>query len=180
MPRWARGGCISRRSGDRGQTWQATPAVNDGHEIGAIQPSILLHPGGRLEALGRTRQGKIFEIWSGDGGSTWGPMSLTALPNPNSGLDAVTLADGRHLLVYNHTVRGRSPLNVALSADGKAWQAALVLETEPGEFSYPAVIQTADGLVHVAYTWKRQSIKHVVLDPARLTLRPITDGRWPP
>jgi len=106
-------------------------------------------------------------------------MTLTSLPNPNSGTDAVTLKDGRHLLVYNHSAKARSPLNVAVSADGTTWQAALVLESEPGEFSYPAVIQTADGLVHVTYTWKRQRIKHVVIDPEKLTLRPILNGVWP-
>jgi predicted neuraminidase len=90
------------------------------------------------------------------------------------------LADGRALLVYNHTARGRSPLNVAVSEGANLWKAALVLENEPGgEFSYPAVIQTSDGLVHVTYTWKRQRIKHVVLDPSRLQLRPIRDGQWP-
>jgi predicted neuraminidase len=68
---------------------------------------------------------------------------------------------------------------VALSTDGKTWQAALVLESEPGEYSYPAVIQTADGEVHITYTWKRQKVKHVVVDPAKLTLKPIVDGKWP-
>jgi predicted neuraminidase len=106
-------------------------------------------------------------------------MTLAALPNPNSGIDAVTLRDGRHLIVYNHTDRGRSPLNVALSLDGKTWQAALVLESEPGEYSYPAVIQSADGLVHITYTWKRQRIKHVVIDPAELKSVPMTNGKWP-
>lgn len=167
------------RTRDLGKTWTSTGPVNDGKEIGAIQPSILIHPGGRLQALGRTRQRAIFEIWSNDGGKSWGKMSLTELPNPNSGIDAVTLADGRHLLVYNHTARGRSPLNVAVSTDGRAWQAALVLESETGEFSYPAVIQAADGLVHITYTWKRESIKHVVVDPGRLVLRPIAGGKWP-
>ncbi len=156
------------RSTDLGKTWTATPPVNDGKKLGAIQPSILFHKGGQLQAVGRTRQGKVFEVWSEDNGKTWGEMTLTALPNPNSGTDAVTLADGRHLLVYNHTPRGRSPLNVAVSADGKAWHSALVLESEPGEYSYPAVIQAADGLVHVTYTWKRQRVKHVVLDPKKL------------
>ena len=74
---------------------------------------------------------------------------------------------------------GRSPLNVAVSGDGKAWQAALVLEDQPGEYSYPAVIQTADGLVHITYTWKRQRVKHVTVDPAKLILRPIEKGKWP-
>ena len=168
------------RSSDLGQTWRATAPVNDGKEIGAIQPSLLFHKDGRLEALGRTKQGKIFEIWSEDQGQTWGKMALTVLPNPNSGTDAVTLKDGRFLLVYNHTAKGRSPLNVAISIDGRVWQAALVLEDEPGkEFSYPAVIQASDGLVHITYTWKRQRVKHAVLDPAKLELRPITDGAWP-
>jgi predicted neuraminidase len=80
----------------------------------------------------------------------------------------VTLRDGRQLIVYNHTTEGRSPLNVAVSRDGKSWHAALVLESNPGEYSYPAVIQAKDGLVHVTYTWKRERIKHVVIDPTRL------------
>jgi len=160
------------RSRDGGRTWRATEPVNDGKEPGAIQPAILFYPGGKLQALGRTRQGRIFQTWSLDG-STWGPMRPTVLPNPNSGIDAVTLRDGRQLLVYNHTIKGRSPLNVALSHDGEKWEAALVLEQGPGEYSYPAVIQTADGQVHVTYTWKRRSIRHLVLDPARLELRPL-------
>jgi predicted neuraminidase len=167
------------RSSDGGKTWKATAPVNDKKDLAAIQPSILFHKGGKVQAVGRTRQGKVFETWSDDGGKTWGKMTLTALPNPNSGIDAVTLADGRQLIVYNHTAKGRSPLNVAVSDDGKTWKAAVVLEKEPGEYSYPAVIQTSDGLVHVSYTWKRQRIKHVVLDPKKLVLREMKDGNWP-
>ncbi len=174
------------RSTDGGKTWTATPPLNDGRTIAAIQPSILLHKDGQLQAVGRSRNGRIFEIWSKDEGRTWGPMSLTSLPNPSSGTDAVALADGRQLLVYNHTVRGgrdigksRGMLNVAISDDGRDWNAALVLERGDDEYSYPAVIQTADGLVHISYTWKRDRIKHVVIDPAKLKFTPIVDGNWP-
>jgi predicted neuraminidase len=176
------------RSSDGGKTWSATPPVNDGKTIGAIQPSLLFHGGEKISAIGRTKNDKLFEIFSDDAGKTWGEMTLMDLPNPNSGTDAVTLRAGRQLLVYNHNTRtgsnnkGRSPLNVAVSADGKIWRAALVLENDPDApngFAYPAVIQTRDGLVHITYTWERKRIKHVVIDPTKLELKPIVNGVWP-
>jgi alpha-L-rhamnosidase len=112
-------------------------------------------------------------------------MKATNLPNPNAGTDAVTLTNGMQLLVYNHTTRksqprGRELLCVAVSKDGVNWEAAAVLENTPkSEFSYPAVIQTADDLVHITYTWKRRNVKHVVIDPAKLETKPIVDGKWP-
>ncbi|MBM3880212.1 MAG: sialidase [Verrucomicrobia bacterium] len=159
---------------DLGQSWQVIGPIHDGRDFGAIQPSILTYPNGRFQILCRSRQNVVAQSWSEDGGQTWGPMTATVLPNPNAGTDAVTLADGRQLLVYNHTTRsqpfpsGRNMLNVALSRDGKDWRPVLTLEREQGEFSYPAVIQAADGKVHIAYTYLRQSVKHVVLAPDRL------------
>ncbi len=167
------------RSDAGGTKWEKVGPINDGKDFAAIQPALLTHADGRLQALCRTRQKKVAETWSADGGKTWSKLAATALPNPNSGIAAVTLRDGRHLLVYNHTAKGRSPLNVAVSRDGKSWQAALVLENQPGEYSYPAVVQASDGLVHITYTWKRQRVKHVVVDPARLALRDMPGGQWP-
>lgn len=154
---------------DWGKTWTRTEALNDGKTLQAIQPTVLRH-GDRLQILCRGKgTGKVVESWSEDAGRTWSELTTIELPNPNSGIDAVTLRDGRHLLIYNHTPRGRSPLNVGLSRDGRNWTAGPVLESEPGEYSYPAVIQAADGLVHITYTWKRKRIRHVVVDPAKLT-----------
>jgi predicted neuraminidase len=160
------------RTTDLGRTWTRTEFLNDGLRIGAIQPSVLFRDrigGERLQALGRTRQGKVFSTESNDGGRTWGEVSLVEqLPNPNAGTDAVTLRDGRHVLVYNPVPKGRTPLKVAISADGKNWRDVVTLEDGLGEYSYPAVIQTSDGLVHVTYTWRRQRIRHAVIDPSRL------------
>jgi predicted neuraminidase len=170
------------RSTDGGRQWSATPLVAQDDSIKAIQPSILVHSQSKLQAIGRTQSSGMFETWSNDGGKTWGRLALSGLPNPNSGTDAVTLRDGRHLLVYNHsgTEKVRVPLNVAVSRDGKVWEAAEVLEAEPpGQFAYPAVIQSLDGLVHVTYTWKRLRIKYVVLDPGKLRTKPIQAGQWP-
>jgi len=165
------------RSTDGGTTWDVIGPVNDGNVIDAIQPSILDLGGGRLLALGRTRSSRrLFQIESGDGGLTWGAMTLTDLPNPNSGTDAVTLTDGRHLLIYNHSEKARSPLNIAQSRDGRTWTPAVTLETEPGEFSYPAIIQAAEGKVHVTYTWNRKRIVHAVIDPGRLGTNPTPDA----
>lgn len=167
------------RTPDLGRTWHRTDLLHDGVAVHAIQPSILFRGGEQLVALGRTREGKVFRIASDDAGSSWGTIALTDLPNPSSGTDAVTLKDGRHLLIYNHTARGRSPLNLAVSNDTESWQAALVLESEPGEYSYPAIIQTSNGLVHATYTWKRERVRHVVIDPAKLAPRPFIHGEWP-
>ena len=174
------------RTSDLGKTWQKIGPVNDGVQIQAIQPSVLFLGGDKLLALGRSRQERVFDLRSNDGGKTWEPMSLGQLPNNNSGTDAVTLKDGRHLIVYNH-IGGtpgkwggkRTPLNVAISNDARTWLAALVLESDPGEYSYPAVIQASDGMVHITYTWKRQRVKHVVVDPAQLVARPMPNGDWP-
>lgn len=172
---------------DWGRTWQKTPDIADSGKYKAIQPTILFHGGDTLQALCRSQERAILQTWSYDGGKTWTPLSRTSLPNNNSGIDAVTLKDGRQLLVYNHVLPppgkakgARTPLNVAISPDGKTWYAAAVLETSHiSQYSYPGVIQTADGLVHIVYTWRRQRIKHVVLDPAKLELTKIENGKWP-
>jgi predicted neuraminidase len=151
-------------STDRGTTWTSTTPP-DAADVNAIQPTIFVQPGGTLQALLRTQSEKIFETTSSDGGATWTPLAPTELPNPNAGIDGVTLKDGRRLLVFNRSETDRTPLNVAVSKDGKTWQDILVLEKDPGEYSYPAVIQTRDGLVHITYTWKRRRIRHAVIDP---------------
>jgi predicted neuraminidase len=157
---------------DLGRTWSRTPVVPRGGTE-AIQPTILSDGTLNLTALVRTKQGHIYETTSADQGRTWTPLAPTDLPNPDSGIDAVTLRDGRWLLVYNATTKGRSPLNVAVSdptAEGHtAFRPVLILEDAPGkEFSYPAVIQTADGLVHITYTWHRRRIAQAVIDPTKL------------
>ena len=115
-------------------------------------------------------------------------MTGTELPNPSAGTDAITLKDGRQLLVYNHTSRNelngtigtRALLNVAISSGGEHWKPVVTLEklTEKappgvdrrhwGEFSYPAVVQATDGRVHISYTYNREGVKHAVLDPKKL------------
>jgi predicted neuraminidase len=159
---------------DLGKTWQVIGPLLDGEPLDAIQPSILTHADGRFQILCRTRQGVVGTSWSSDRGLTWSPVARTNLPNPNAGTDAVTLSDGRHLLVYNHSLRtrqqdGRQILNVAISQDGIDWKTVMTLEQEGHEngYSYPAVIQTSDGMVHITYTWRRETIKHAVVDPTQ-------------
>ncbi|MBQ1496805.1 MAG: exo-alpha-sialidase [Sphingomonas sp.] len=166
------------RSEDAGKRWSATAPVDPDARFDAIQPSILFLPDGRLEAIARTREGVLAATQSADNGRSWGKLFAVDLPNPNSGTDAVTLQDGRQLIVYNHAAQRpetpgsgrRYPLNIAISRDGVHWRPALTLETEPlpDGYAYPAVIQSADGLVHITYTWNRQRIRHVIVDPARL------------
>ena len=147
-------------------------SLDHGDSICAIQPSVLVHPNNTLQLLCRSRQNLIAQTWSFDGGYTWEPMSLINVKNPNSGNDAVTITDGRHLLVYNPLESGkdwwlgRNILNLAISDNGLDWNTVVVLENQDqGEYSYPAIIQDSNGMIHITYTWDRKRIKHVILDP---------------
>lgn len=143
-----------------------------------IQPAILQLADGRLQALARTRNGFMATTFSADGGETWSRVTLMKqLPQNNSGLDAVTAADGRHYLIYNDffTIPGtpkgvRNPLDLAVSADGQEWHHLFSLESSPvKQYSYPAIIQGRDGMLHCIYTWRRQRIKYVKIDPSKLS-----------
>ena len=140
--------------------------------IYAIQPSVLVHPDGRLQVMCRTRNARLATSWSDDRGETWSQVTLTDVGNNNSGIDALTTRDGLHVLIYNdfETVPGtpkgvRTPICIATSDDGITWTNRLTLEDSPiSQYSYPAIIEGSDGSLHATYTWRRQRIKYVKID----------------
>lgn len=173
---------------DFGKTWVMGDTISRGKQkINAIQPSILFHKDGSIQAIGRTKNRAIFSTFSKDNGKTWSDLELIGLPNNNSGTDAVTLKNGKHLLVYNHvlppgkeTKGPRTPLNLSISDDGINWKAVLVLEdSKISQYSYPSIIQSSDGMVHIVYTWRREKLKYVKIDPSKLVAIPIKNGIWP-
>ncbi len=128
----------------------------------AIQPTILVHGSGKLQVLCRSKEGVIVESWSVNNGDAWEKVQSTELPNPGSGIDAVTSMYGEHFLVYNPTKRGRNKLMLAGSANGKDWKDIQVLEdSTQGEYSYPAIIQGKDGSIFITYTYNRNKIKYL-------------------
>lgn len=175
------------RTKDFGKTWTKTESINNYKVHNIIQPSILKHQDGSLHILCRSKNGVVVTSSSFDNGKTWSLTQPSGLPNNNAGTDAVTLQDGRDLIVYNHVKtpmnasKGhRTPLNVAVSKDGKQWYASLVLEdSEISQYSYPAVVQGSDGMVHIIYTWRRERMKYVKVDPSKLTMVKIENEKWP-
>ncbi len=149
-----------------------TAKPTDIKPIECIQPSILTLADGRLQMIGRTRNGMLATTYSADGGETWSKVTLTDVPSNQSGTDAVTLKDGRHVLIYNNfsTIMGtpkgpRTPLSLAISDDGKTWKHLLTLEDSPiSQYSYPAIIQGSDGTLHCTYTWRRQKPAYKQID----------------
>jgi predicted neuraminidase len=136
----------------------------------AIQPTIIKHSDGRLQSLSRSKHNLLVESWSTDNGKTWSKLSLTKVPNPNSGVDAATLPNQTHLLVYNPAFagkewwEGRAVLRLAASSDGINWKDLYTFERhDKGEYSYPAIIVGSDGIVHVTYTYNRTKIRYVRL-----------------
>jgi len=145
--------------------WAFVQHLNRPWAMLAVQPTLLDHGEGRLQALCRTRNRFVAQSWSQDGGQSWAQLEPTVLANPNSAIDALTLADGHHALVYNPSTKARTPLVLALSEDGIAWRDVVILADGPGEHSYPAITQAGDGRLHVTWTWQRQRIRHAVLEP---------------
>lgn len=144
------------------KNWKKTEIDNNG--FNAIQPTILFHPEGKIQMLCRSKEKRIVETWSSDNGKTWSPVEATTLVNNNSGIDAVTLKNGLHLLISNPIEKGRNKIDVKVSADGKVWHELIVLEDQPkGEFSYPAIIEAKDGTIHITYTYNRVKVKYVHL-----------------
>src|SRR6185437_10890278 len=168
---WA---CWIERSTDQGQTWQrigpiaaprrlAISQLKTGEPYGIIQPSLVDLGGKHIRLYARSTQSiaRICQADSYNNGLTWSDVKATTLPNPNSGIDVVRLRDGRLVLVYNRTTKGRTPLNLAVSRDGDHWQDFYDLETDPGEYSYPALIQGHNGDLLMTYTWRRKKIRFV-------------------
>jgi predicted neuraminidase len=151
-------------SDDGGKTWTASKPLAG---YGSIQPSVLEKTNGTLVAYMRENGplNKVRVSESKDRGLTWGPVGVTAIPNPGSGLDTVRLKNGHWLIVSNDSARGRNSLAVKISDDeGKTWKWTRHLEKHPtGSFHYPAVIQAWDGSIHCVYSYfvaGGKSMKH--------------------
>lgn len=143
--------------------WEKTVIDNNG--FNTIQPTILFHDNGKIQMICRSKEKRIVETWSEDNGKTWSPVQATSLPNNNSGFDAVTLKNGKHLLICNPVEKGRNKLSLLLSGDGINWKEIMVLEDQPeGEFSYPAIIKGSDGTIHITYTYNRETVKYIHLE----------------
>ena len=156
------------RSADNAQTWTrigpivAPPTADATGTYGLIQPSVVQLKNGTLRLYARSTEqiAKICVADSTDGGLHWSAVHTLDLPNPNSGLDAVALRDGRVVVIFNNTTKGRTPLNLAVSTDGEHFRIFQTLEGEPGEYSYPSMIQSSNGDLYATYTWNRKRIRY--------------------
>lgn len=155
---------------DEGVTWRASrPLLGWGN----IQPAVLRRGDGTLIAYMRENgvTGRVRVAESADDGETWGPVGVSELANPGSGLDGVRLASGTWALVYNDTADGRNRLAVSLSKDeGRTWPVTRHLEDQAtGSYHYPAITQGGDGTIHVVYSYfveDGKSMKHAAFDEA--------------
>ena len=138
-------------SRNHGQTWEHLGAV----VTGGSQPTVVERADGSLLTL--LRKGpRILQTESRDRGRTWSKRIATELKNPDAGIAMTRLRNGHLVLVFNDSETARTPLSIARSLDeGRTWLPPLALESNPGEYSYPCVIQASDGRIHITYTFRR-------------------------
>ena len=133
---------------------------------GLIQPTLVEFENNEFRFFMRNprRPNRIHFAYSMNRGQTWSRPFPTTLPNPNAGLDVVRLTGSRLLCVYNDSERHRYPLSLAISENGGVeWEKIHDLEINPGEYSYPSLLLTGEGL-HLAYTYQREAIRFVTLN----------------
>ena len=142
-------------SDDHGETWVASrPLIG----FGNIQPSLVRKNNGELVAFMRDNglHRKIRMSSSRDDGVSWSPVTDSMFPNPGAGIEAIRLANGHWVLIYNDSPRGRHSLAISVSDDeGVTWKWTRHLEQVAaggGQFHYPSIIQAHDGSIHVTYT----------------------------
>jgi predicted neuraminidase len=162
-------------SDDRGATWRASqPLIG----FGNIQPSLVRKNDGGLVAFMRDNGShhRIRLSTSPDDGVSWTAVADSPFPNPGAGIEAIRLANGHWMLVYNDSPAGRHSLAISLSDDeGATWKWTRHLERAApgqGQFHYPSLIQATDGTIHVTYTYRKagqgSTIEHVKLNEAWL------------
>ncbi|SEO73268.1 exo-alpha-sialidase [Paenibacillus sp. OV219] len=160
-------------SRDNGQTWTKSELVpmdlasyvgaDHWFAKGLIQPTLWSSGGEHVHMLLRSTEGWIFRSDSVDNGRTWCLAYKTSLPNNNSGIDVTLMDNGKLALVLNPvagyaTDSPRTPLVVRFSGDnGMTWEDEFILEQEPGEYSYPAIVSKGNEL-YITYTWNRDRI----------------------
>ncbi len=109
-----------------------------------------------------------------DAGQSWVVTKDLEIPNPNSALAALTLANGTKLMVLNNIEAARYRLVMVMcEPNSTQWRVIQVLEDDETllnnlhrEFSYPYLISANGEDAHLAYTWNRQKIKHVYFPAA--------------
>ncbi len=162
-------------SDDNGETWRPSlPIVGRG----PIQPALAVRKSGEIVAYMRDSGDAPARVWvstSGDQGESWSLAKKTEIPNEAS-VEIAALKNGQWVFFGNDIDDGRYKLSLYLSNDeGLTWNKKEVIEyaaDKKGSFSYPCLIQTTDGLIHITYSYSfgsgKKSIKHIVVDPERV------------
>ena len=141
---------------------------------GAIQPVVFVDGAQDASAFFRqTRSSsqlkQIPVSETKDAGQSWVASKDLEIPNPNSALAALTLANGTRLMVLNNIDAGRYRLVMVMrESSSLQWKVIQVIEDDESlandqrrEFSYPYLVSASGADAHLAYTWDRKKIRHI-------------------
>jgi len=156
------------RSTDEGVTWLRSNPLVGSTGYHQIQPALAQGQRGLIAVMRSRNPRWVLRSVSLDDGATFSPAQPTAVPNPSAGVDIVSDEDRTLWMTHNPSPIFRTPLVIAKSTDdGQTWTTTHNLETEPGEYSYPALILTHDQQLAYTYTWRRTHIKFGIVPRKR-------------
>ena len=155
---------------DAGKTWSATHATSWPNPDSALA-GVVTAAGQQWLALNPKPKNRemLALLHANAAGSFEGviPWFVESSPTPET---LLSLSDYERLLGDELQKQGASQAQIqadVASAKRQLCGSATCLQ----EFSYPYLLQSRDGYLHLVYTWHRSRIKHVRLDP-RQVLQP--------
>ena len=164
------GRVVTSATNDAGQTWAPARSVNLPNPDSAMA-GLVASSGDKWLALNPTAAGRqsmaLLKATSVGSFETAKTLFVEGSAAASQAGNSLSITDHSALLGRELKAQGASDADIQAYI-GSAARQLCGSSTCAKEFSYPFLLQTRDGGIHLVYTWHRSRIKHVRIDHAAL------------